>query len=197
MRVLSGFDREELPGSVDAFEFVFAAVVEVEACSGDEHGYRGRDPEFAGCGSIEHAGSDVDGDAGDVGTSRISTSPVCRPARISMPSGRSASRSAIAQRIARPGPSKVARMPSPVVLTAVRACCSTTVRAMTSWLSRSCATRDRPAREVLGRSDEVGEQDRGQRPVGLARTVQPAEELLDVLQARLSRFGEQVDVATG
>src|ERR1700752_607741 len=37
---LSGFDRVELPGSGDAFEFVFAAVVEREARSGDEHGYR-------------------------------------------------------------------------------------------------------------------------------------------------------------
>ena len=37
----SGSDGEELPGSFDAFEFVVAAVVELEACSSDEHGYRG------------------------------------------------------------------------------------------------------------------------------------------------------------
>ena len=67
MRGLSSSDGEELPGSVDAFEFVFAAVVELEACSGDEHRHRGGDQEFAGRGGVEHAGGDVDRDAGDVG----------------------------------------------------------------------------------------------------------------------------------
>src|SRR5439155_4017731 len=46
-----------------------------------------------------------------------STSPVCRPARTSMPSGRTPSVIASAQRIPRAGPSNVARNPSPPVFT--------------------------------------------------------------------------------
>jgi hypothetical protein len=49
--------------------------------------------------------------------SRSSISPVCSPDRIRNPMPVSSSRKAATQRIARPGPSKVARMPSPVVLT--------------------------------------------------------------------------------
>jgi hypothetical protein len=44
--------------------------------------------------------------------SAISTSPVCRPARISRPRSSTASRIAHAQLIARAGPSKVASAPS-------------------------------------------------------------------------------------
>jgi len=36
-RCASGLDREELPGPGNTFEFVVAAVVELEARSGDEH----------------------------------------------------------------------------------------------------------------------------------------------------------------
>jgi hypothetical protein len=64
-------DGEELPGSFDAFELVGSAVVEAEACSGDEHWYRGRDPEFSGCGCIENAGSNVNSDPGDVAVSHL------------------------------------------------------------------------------------------------------------------------------
>ena len=45
----------------------------------------------------------------------VSTSPVCTPARISIPSGRTASTAARAQRTARAGPSNVAKKPSPAV----------------------------------------------------------------------------------
>src|SRR5262249_8658628 len=44
---------------------------------------------------------------------RTSHSPVCNPARTSMPSPCTASRIAMAQRIARCGPSNIARKPSP------------------------------------------------------------------------------------
>lgn len=47
---------------------------------------------------------------------RISHSPVCSPARTSMPSSRAAWVIDVAQAIARPGPSKHAVKPSPVVL---------------------------------------------------------------------------------
>src|SRR5690348_17705328 len=48
-----------------------------------------------------------------------STSPVCRPARISRPSVRTDSTIALAERIARAGPSNVARNPSPAVVAPV------------------------------------------------------------------------------
>ena len=48
---------------------------------------------------------------------RTSHSPVCNPARTSIPSDCTASRIAIAQRIARCGPSNIARKPSPEVFT--------------------------------------------------------------------------------
>jgi len=47
----------------------------------------------------------------------VSTSPVCKPPRISIPSGFIASTMPCAQRIARAGPSNVARNPSPAVST--------------------------------------------------------------------------------
>ena len=48
---------------------------------------------------------------------RTSHSPVCNPARTSMPSACTASRIDMAQRIARCGPSNIARKPSPDVFT--------------------------------------------------------------------------------
>ena len=50
-----------------------------------------------------------------------SHSPVCSPARISSPSSRTASEIARAQRIARAGPSNVAKKPSPAVSISVAA----------------------------------------------------------------------------
>ena len=35
-------DGEELPCSIDALEFVVAAILELEASTGDEHGHGGR-----------------------------------------------------------------------------------------------------------------------------------------------------------
>src|SRR5215510_1845021 len=63
----SGSDGEELPALVDSLECVLSAVVELEACSGDQHRHSGGDEEFAGRGGIEHASGDVDCDTGDVG----------------------------------------------------------------------------------------------------------------------------------
>ena len=49
----------------------------------------------------------------------VSTSPVWRPTRISIPSGFTASTAAWAQRTARAGPSKEAKNPSPAVSTSL------------------------------------------------------------------------------
>jgi hypothetical protein len=84
--------------------------------------------------------------------SRSSTSPVCNPARICSPMLRSSSRSAAAQRIPRPGPSKVAMSPSPVVLTNRPPHSSTTRCASSSCTSRSLRQRRSPS--SLARSVE-------------------------------------------
>jgi hypothetical protein len=76
---LSSSDGEEPPGSVDALKFVVAAVLELEACSGDEHRHRGGDHEFAGWGGFEDAGGDVDCDSGDVGASDLDLAGVLGP----------------------------------------------------------------------------------------------------------------------
>jgi hypothetical protein len=78
--------------------------------------------------------------------SRSSTSPVCRPARICRPIARSSSRKAAAQRIPRPGPSKVASTPSPVVLMSWPWNSSTTRRASSSCTSSSSRQRRSPSR---------------------------------------------------
>ena len=65
--------------------------------------------------------------------SRISISPVWMAARMSRPRSASASLSPNAQRSARVGVSKVARMPSPVVLTNSPCHRPTSARATSSW----------------------------------------------------------------
>ena len=73
---------------------------------------------------------------------RISHSPVCSPARTSMPNACTASRIAIAQRIARCGPSNIARKPSPDVFTSrprKRASCDRTTASCAS--SNACQSR--------------------------------------------------------
>jgi len=97
---------------------------------------------------------------------RTSHSPVCNPARTWMPSACTASRIAIAQRIARCGPSNIARKPSPEVFTSrprKRASCERTTAVVRIKQSVPVAVADlrRPARRV----HDVGEQHRGQHPI--------------------------------
>ena len=61
-----------------------------------------------------------------------------------MPSVRTASRSSSAQPMARPGPSKMARTPSPVIFTKRPRYCSTTLRAIVSWLRSTSFQRRSP-----------------------------------------------------
>jgi hypothetical protein len=60
--VLAG-NAEKTPGSRYAFEFVFAAVVEVDLGSGEEISDRARHEHFARSGERRHPLTDVDGDA--------------------------------------------------------------------------------------------------------------------------------------
>ena len=77
--------------------------------------------------------------------SRSSISPVCSPARICRPMPPSSCWRAAAQPSPRPGPSKVARMPSPVVLMSWPPNSSTRRRARSSWTFRSSRQRRSPA----------------------------------------------------
>ena len=72
-----------------------------------------------------------------------SHSPVCRPARTLSPSAATASTISLAQRTARAGPSKVARKPSPIVLTSVPRQRASASR--TTVLCSSSSSRQRPS----------------------------------------------------
>ena len=60
-------------------------------------------------------------DAADIAASQFDLAPVWRPARSGKPICRAAAPNDNAHRTARPGPSKVARMPSPVVFDQISA----------------------------------------------------------------------------
>ena len=75
---------------------------------------------------------------------RTSISPVCSPARRGSPICRDAAPSASAQRTPRPGPSNVARMPSPVLFTSLPRCRSTVCFARRSCASSSSRQRRSP-----------------------------------------------------
>ena len=76
---------------------------------------------------------------------RSSHSPVCNPARISSPRSATASRTAIAQRIARAGPSKVAKNPSPAVSISRPEKWSSSLRTTAWCCSRNSAQRWSPS----------------------------------------------------
>ena len=91
-----------------------------------------------------------------------------------------------AQRIARAGPSNTAKKPSPAVSISSPAKRSSS-RRTTAWC---CSTRrdhaespSAPSR--LCRADDVGEEDRGEDPIGDRRRPGACEELLDLVQERL------------
>ena len=89
---------------------------------------------------------------------------------------------AAAQRIPRPGPSKVASSPSPVVLTSRPPNSSTSRRASSSWVFSSSASAGPQPAGALGGGDDVGEQHRGQHPGRLGGPTDAGQELLDQVQ---------------
>ncbi len=133
-----------------------------------------------------------------------SHSPVCTPMRTSIPSSRAAPVIASAQRSARDGgPSKVARKPSPTVLT------SRPPKRASSLRSVLVVAREQVApaavaelRGARRRVDDVGEHHREQRPRQLAAAAPAGEELLDLFDDRVAVADErervgplQLDVA--
>ena len=114
-----------------------------------------------------------------------STSPVCSPARTSTPSGRAAAAIACAHEIARAGPSNVARMSSPRVLTSrPRKRSSSRRTAARNVSSSSRHLRSPSSASRCGRFDDVDEQHRREHAVDLDRALGAVagEELLDEIE---------------
>ena len=115
-----------------------------------------------------------------------SHSPVCRPQRTSSPSERTVSRIALAQRIARAGPSKVASKPSPDVLISrprylPQNLASLRIKCLKQFTPGIVAKRC-PAR----RTHDIDKQHRCEHPFRLVHMVRAGQEYLDLIQQRIS-----------
>ncbi len=108
--------RPQPPWAGHALEVVLAAVLEVEAGAGHQVLHGLGDEHLAGPRVRAHAGADVHGDPGDVVAGQLDLARVEAGAHLEADRAHRVAQLA-AQRIARPGPSKVARKPSPSVFT--------------------------------------------------------------------------------
>ena len=187
----SDSDGEELPASVDAFEVVKSAVIEVEPCSRDEHRYGGGHPYFVWRGFMEHPSRDVNGDASDVITpdlhfagmqssSHLDTERFQRVAECSRATDCS-------PRTVEGGEDPVTRgLKETSGVSFYDPACDDVVTV--EDIAPGAIAK---SRQMFGRSDKVRKQNRSQRAVRLDCTLQTAQELLDVLQARRGRFAVQ------
>src|SRR5262249_47408484 len=102
----------------------------------DEVGDGPRDEDFVGFGVRLYALGDVDGDAADVATAQLDLTRA-QPTRTWRPIARTAPQMARAQRTARPGPSKAAKTPSPVIWISRPRKRSSSARVRPSWVTNS------------------------------------------------------------
>ena len=86
----------------------------LKAGTRDQVLHRARDEHFARLRGLRYPGADVDGDSAHLASDHLALAGV-KPARTSRPSSFTASAIVQAQRIARAGPSKLAKKPSPAV----------------------------------------------------------------------------------
>ena len=99
---------------------------------------------------------------------------------------RRARRDASAQRIARAGPSKLAKNPSPAVsISRPRNRANSSAHGAVVKLQELSPAAVSERRRALGRADEVGEENRGQDPLWLDRLARPREEFLDLVEDHL------------
>ena len=105
-----------MPDPGNALELVLTAVLELDPRPRHQILDRGGHKYLTRGRRVGDAGADVYGETCDIVVTDFNL-PVCTPTRTSMASARTASRMAMAQWMARPGPSNVARNPSPAVLT--------------------------------------------------------------------------------
>ena len=108
-----------------------------------------------------------------------SHSPVWTPARtpLGFPSASTTDR---AQEIARAGPSKVAKKPSPAVSSSWPRKRASSRRTRTWWSCRRSRQARSPLGRPLGRAHDVREQNGGQHGVGHGLDLRPREEGLDL-----------------
>jgi len=115
-RVAGPVHRGQLPVALDALERPRSAVVQDDVEANDQVA-DGPGASISSCWAAAITRAAMCTAIPPTSSSRRSTSPTCSPARIRTSMPRSWSPRAIAQWIPRPGPSKVAMIPSPVVLT--------------------------------------------------------------------------------
>jgi hypothetical protein len=97
----------ELPKVRDAFEFALTSIREREAASGDKVLHRAGDHDLSGAGGAEEAAAIVTARPPGL-PSMTSHSPMCTPARVSIPRLATLAAISCAQWIARAGPTKLA-----------------------------------------------------------------------------------------
>jgi hypothetical protein len=102
--------------------------------------------DVPGLGGRHHPRRDVDGDPADVAVAELNLAGVQPRPELDADASQLISERAAAQRIARPGPSKVASIPSPVVLISWPPNSSTSRRATSSWTLSSSRQRRSPSR---------------------------------------------------
>ena len=173
--------RVERPAVGHALELVLAALLERDPRPGDEVAHRPRHEHLARLGERRRRARRCARRSRRSPSARRVTSPAWSPQRTSRPLRRTSSRICHAQRIARAGPSNVARMPSPAVS-------SSRPPRSASALPHACSKRsssDAPApvaelARVLGRADDVDEEHRREHAIRIVRLRSRAgDELLD------------------
>ena len=105
----------QAPFPLHAFQLALVPALELDPRAGDEIPDGGSDEYLARGGRPGHPSTNRDGNPRDLALVELALARVCTPARSSSPIPRTLSTTACAQRIARAGPSKVAKKPSPAV----------------------------------------------------------------------------------
>src|SRR2546426_649784 len=121
-----------------------------------------------------------------------SHSPVCNPARISIPSRPTASVAADAQRIARAGPSNVANPPSPAGgdLPSAKSRKLSAHRRIVPIEKLAPATVSKPGR-ALRRPDNIHEENRGEHTVRFRGLSHARQEFLDLGDQTVGVLGKE------
>ena len=142
------------------------------------------------------ARADVHGDAAELVADHLALARV-QPGADSMPSRRTSSRTARAQRTARAGPSKAARKPSPAVsISRPRKRSSSRRTSAVVRLEQLAPATVAELGRAFGGAHDVGEQHGRQHPVRLGAAAHAGEELLDLVEDRVGVAHEgQVIVA--
>ena len=156
------------------------AIFEVEPGPDDEVLDRARNEDLAGPGLGRDPCSDVNREAGNVIRQDLDLADV-EPCTDLEPEILTSSRIAAAQRIARAGPSNVAKKPSPVTLTSAPPKRASWCRTTRLWSARSRCHRASPSSAAsLRRPDDVGEHHGREHPAWIEHRSNARHEILDL-----------------